>query len=150
VVIHDEPMSGLDPIRRKMGFELVMELRERGKTIFFCSHILSDVERLCDRIGVMVQGRLARVLERGEFFEDPDRTIHLLLPRLSEEQQQVLGSLPCFLTLEQGGTVLSAAPPDLSLITEALRGQRIDIRASRSGRLSLEDLFMTIVEGQRI
>lgn len=66
VVVLDEPMSGLDPIGRKMVFDLVMELREAGKTIFFCSHILNDVERLCDRIGLIHQGRLVKSFARDE------------------------------------------------------------------------------------
>lgn len=66
VIVLDEPMSGLDPIGRKMVFDLVMELKQAGKTIFFCSHILNDVERLCDRIGLIHQGRLVRSFEREE------------------------------------------------------------------------------------
>lgn len=61
VVILDEPMSGLDPIGRKMVGDLIVELREAGKTVFFSSHILTDIERLCDRYGVVVGGRLRRV-----------------------------------------------------------------------------------------
>jgi ABC-2 type transport system ATP-binding protein len=70
IVILDEPMSGLDPIGRRMVFDLVMELKEEGKTIFFCSHILNDVERLCDRIGVMVGGRLLHILGRENFADN--------------------------------------------------------------------------------
>ncbi len=70
VVVLDEPMSGLDPIGRKMVFDLVMELKREGKTIFFCSHILNDVERLCDRIGLMHKGRLVRMFERDEVMSD--------------------------------------------------------------------------------
>ena len=58
VVILDEPMSGLDPIGRKMVGDLILELKNEGKTVFFSSHILNDVERFCDRIAVIVGGRL--------------------------------------------------------------------------------------------
>lgn len=63
VVILDEPMSGLDPIGRKMVGDLIMELKGRGKTVFFSSHILSDIERFCDRVGIIVGGRL-RLVDR--------------------------------------------------------------------------------------
>lgn len=63
VVILDEPMSGLDPIGRKMVGDIILELKEAGKTVFFSSHILSDVERFCDRVGIIVGGRL-RMVER--------------------------------------------------------------------------------------
>jgi ABC-2 type transport system ATP-binding protein len=61
VVILDEPMSGLDPIGRKMVVDLIVDLKKNGKTVFFSSHILNDVERLCDRVGIIVKGRLRRV-----------------------------------------------------------------------------------------
>jgi len=61
VVILDEPMSGLDPIGRKMVGDLIVELKGEGKTVFFSSHILADIERFCDRYGIIVGGRLRRV-----------------------------------------------------------------------------------------
>lgn len=58
VVVLDEPMSGLDPIGRKMVGDLILELKREGKTVFFSSHILTDIERFCDRAGIIVRGRL--------------------------------------------------------------------------------------------
>ncbi len=56
--ILDEPMSGLDPMGRKLVTDVILELKGRGKTVFFSSHILSDIEKLCDRIGILNKGRL--------------------------------------------------------------------------------------------
>ena len=61
VAILDEPMSGLDPIGRKMVGDLIIELKRQGKTIFFSSHILTDIERLCDRVGIIIGGKLRLV-----------------------------------------------------------------------------------------
>jgi len=58
VIILDEPMSGLDPIGRKMVGDLILELKSKGKTVFFSSHILTDIERFCDRAGIIVNGKL--------------------------------------------------------------------------------------------
>ncbi len=58
VLIFDEPMSGLDPVGRHMIKGLITELKAQGKTIFFSSHILSDIEALCDRIGIINNGVL--------------------------------------------------------------------------------------------
>ena len=58
VLIFDEPMSGLDPVGRHQIKGLIAELKQQGKTIFFSSHILSDIEALCDRIGVIHKGVL--------------------------------------------------------------------------------------------
>jgi ABC-2 type transport system ATP-binding protein len=60
-VILDEPMSGLDPIGRKMVGDLLVELKQQGKTVFFSSHILNDIERFSDRAGIIIGGRLRRV-----------------------------------------------------------------------------------------
>ena len=61
VVFLDEPMSGLDPIGRREVRDLIAALRQEGKTVFMCSHILSDIEVLCDRVAILKSGRLAHV-----------------------------------------------------------------------------------------
>ena len=58
VLLFDEPMSGMDPLGRHLIKTIMMELRGQGKTIFFSSHILSDIVALCDRIGVIHKGQL--------------------------------------------------------------------------------------------
>jgi ABC-2 type transport system ATP-binding protein len=60
-VVLDEPMSGLDPLGRKEMRDLILDLRRRGKTVFFSTHILPDVEALCDRVGIIIGGRLRDV-----------------------------------------------------------------------------------------
>src|SRR3989338_2327322 len=63
IVILDEPMTGLDPIGRRQVIDLILNLKSEGKTIFFSSHILEDIERVCDRIGILVNGRLVRTID---------------------------------------------------------------------------------------
>ncbi|MGH7230210.1 MAG: ABC transporter ATP-binding protein, partial [Nitrospiraceae bacterium] len=58
LVILDEPMSGLDPIGRKQVRDLILGLRDKGKTVFFSTHIIPDVEMICDRVGIVVKGKL--------------------------------------------------------------------------------------------
>lgn len=58
LVLLDEPMSGLDPVGRHEFREIIMGLKKAGKTIFFNSHILSDVEDICDRVGILLHGKL--------------------------------------------------------------------------------------------
>jgi ABC-2 type transport system ATP-binding protein len=71
IVFLDEPMSGLDPIGRREVRDLIASLRTRGTTVFMCSHILSDIEVLCDRVGILNRGRLA---ETGRLEELRERT----------------------------------------------------------------------------
>ena len=61
LVVLDEPMSGLDPVGRKEIRDLILSLRQEGKTVLFSTHILSDVELLCDRVAIIVGGRLRDV-----------------------------------------------------------------------------------------
>src|SRR6186713_2829376 len=59
IVFFDEPMSGLDPIGRREIRELIIELRQKGTTVFMSTHILSDVEALCDEVAILRRGRLS-------------------------------------------------------------------------------------------
>lgn len=61
VVFLDEPMSGLDPIGRREARDLIWDLRARGATVFLCTHVLSDIETLCDRACIMQKGKLAHI-----------------------------------------------------------------------------------------
>jgi ABC-2 type transport system ATP-binding protein len=58
LIILDEPMSGLDPLGRREVRSLILRLRDRGSTVFFSSHVLSDAEALCSRVGILANGRL--------------------------------------------------------------------------------------------
>ncbi len=60
LVILDEPMSGLDPVGRGDVRDVILDLRRRGKTVFFSTHIIPDVEAVCDRVGIIVKGKLVR------------------------------------------------------------------------------------------
>jgi ABC-2 type transport system ATP-binding protein len=66
VVVLDEPMSGLDPLGRREVRDIILELKREGRTVLFSTHILSDAEMLCDRVGVIVGGKLRGVGTPGE------------------------------------------------------------------------------------
>ena len=61
LVILDEPMSGLDPVGRKDVRDIILSLRDQGKTVFFSTHIISDVEMICDRVGILAKGTMLAV-----------------------------------------------------------------------------------------
>ena len=67
LLVLDEPVSGLDPLGLKEMRQLVLDLNKQGKTIFFSSHIISEAEKLCHRVGIIHQGRLARIIQRSEW-----------------------------------------------------------------------------------
>ena len=66
-LVLDEPVSGLDPLGLKEMRQLLAELNAQGKTIFFSSHIISEAEKLCHRVGIIHEGKLARVIQRSEW-----------------------------------------------------------------------------------
>lgn len=66
LLILDEPMSGLDPVGRQLVLDLIREYKAKGTTILFCSHILTDVERVCSRIAVMHRGQIAATISPAE------------------------------------------------------------------------------------
>ncbi|MFC1557863.1 ABC transporter ATP-binding protein [candidate division KSB1 bacterium] len=69
LLILDEPLITLDPLGRRQFKSIIRELKEKGKTIFFSSHILEDAEDICDRVGIIVNGRLKKVGVPGEFIK---------------------------------------------------------------------------------
>lgn len=142
VLILDEPMSGLDPLGRRLLFDLVMDLKSQGKTIFFCSHILSDVERLCDRIGLLVKGRLIKEFDKSLFVENPALPIHLVVGPLRKEQQQVLEVGGVEVELQSDFSLVSLAPERLVETVELLDRLGIKVLGTRSGKVSLEQLFL--------
>jgi ABC-2 type transport system ATP-binding protein len=75
LVIFDEPTSALDPIGRVQVREMILRAREAGKTVFLSSHLLSEVEQICDRIGIVIRGRVARVGTIKELLESQDRFV---------------------------------------------------------------------------
>jgi ABC-2 type transport system ATP-binding protein len=90
IYILDEPMSGLDPLGRRLITEVILGLRQQGKTVFFSSHILSDVERLCDRIGILNKGELLFSGEAGAFVQDGS-SLEDAFVRLIEEHEEAHG-----------------------------------------------------------
>lgn len=70
LIILDEPMSGLDPMGRKEVRDLILSLRDQGKTVFFSTHILSDVEMICDRVGILAKGKMLSVGRVEDFVSD--------------------------------------------------------------------------------
>lgn len=104
VVFLDEPMSGLDPMGRYQVRQIILSLKEQGKTIFFNSHILTDVEKICDRIAILVKGELIcigsleEILGTGESYQvivksNQEENLSQWLVNLSKENNLWTGIL---------------------------------------------------------
>lgn len=148
IVIFDEPMSGLDPVGRKMVFDLVTELKDQGKTIFFCSHILNDVERLCDRIGLMNKGRFIKQFERQVFHQNASKSVFLQVGPLSSEQYEQIEKRGGSVREDPAGHLVAVSGPDFFAMNRYLEGSGVVVRGCRSEWMSLEQMFMQAVEEQ--
>jgi ABC-2 type transport system ATP-binding protein len=85
VVFLDEPMSGLDPIGRKEVRDLILRLRAEGKTVFMNTHILSDVEMVCDRVAIIVRGQIRFEGATHEFLAGGEPEVDVVLAGLPPE-----------------------------------------------------------------
>ncbi|TKJ28283.1 multidrug ABC transporter ATP-binding protein [bacterium (candidate division B38) B3_B38] len=86
LVILDEPMSSLDPIGRRMVRDIIIDLGKRGKTVFFSSHILSDVEMVCDRVAIIIGGRIISVGKIGELVKEKVDFHEIVLDGISTDK----------------------------------------------------------------
>jgi ABC-2 type transport system ATP-binding protein len=93
LVILDEPMSGLDPIGRKEVRDIILNLKDRGKTVFFSTHILPDVEMICDRVGTLIKGTLRDIGPLEELLGTQIKNIDITVRGLSEIGLNKVGSL---------------------------------------------------------
>ena len=86
LAILDEPSEGLDPLMQRAFYEILEALKKEGRTIFFSSHVLSEVERVCDRVAIVRRGQLVAVEEIAELLERRKRKVSMRLagtaPRL--------------------------------------------------------------------
>jgi ABC-2 type transport system ATP-binding protein len=140
VVFLDEPMSGLDPLGRHEIRELIQDLKDRGKTIFFSTHILSDAEALCDRVAVIHKGELRGVGVVNDLRSSMTEKTEVIWQgagALTGVARQVTDSHVT------GDTVrATVASQDLDLLLEKLRQQRARLVSVTPLRGTLEDYFL--------
>jgi ABC-2 type transport system ATP-binding protein len=149
VLVLDEPMSGLDPIGRRMVRDLLIEQRRRGKTLLFTSHILSDVEMLCDRVAIVHRGQVTDQGPLHELLRPEVRRVELELEAVGADLREALHRAATDVREMEGRTVAVVEGdthiPDL--LAEALRtGARIV--AVTPQRETLEDLFVRDAVGK--
>ncbi len=148
LVFLDEPMSGLDPLGRREVREVILRLKERKKTVFFSTHILSDAETLCDRVAVLNHGRLQGCGELNTILRLGVTTTEFVLEAPSAQVMAEL--MPCASSVIRTGERVRLEIPEDSKVQRSLeiilRGKTKVISMNPVKR-SLEDYFLQKVGG---
>jgi ABC-2 type transport system ATP-binding protein len=146
LLILDEPTSGLDPLGRRHIRDLILQERQKGTTILFCTHIIADVEALCDRLVVLVGGKQVREGSVAELITGGGQTVELMLEGLTAEQLATI-ALPSDGVQEVSGRLLVRVNEgELQQWLRAVLDKGGKVARIQPVRFSLEDLFMSALK----
>lgn len=151
LVILDEPMSGLDPIGRLEIRELIRDLKNRGKTVFFSSHIISDVELLADRVCILHRGRKVAEGRIGDLLGGEAIKYYEICVEGIERTDELIAALNGSFVSHflRGNVLVFHVPSELSAnrVIDAARDAKGNITAIIPVRVNLEELFIEKVGG---
>jgi len=142
LVILDEPLSGLDPIGRKEMKDVLTQAKARGKTLFFSSHILSDIEMICDRVAIIDKGRIVRTGVTRDLVEEGASEVEIQASSDREDLEAALGGL---------GRIAERVGPTVRLTAPHADGPRLvaklvelgaEVRSVNTRTATLEDVFI--------
>src|SRR5882724_2277085 len=143
VVFLDEPMSGLDPVGRREVRDLIASLRTEGKTVFMCSHILSDIEVLCDSVAILKGGSVARSGSLEELRAQATNAIEIVATGADATAIEQALSINVEVTSTPSGLHIQVTNErDVDVVIAALRQVNGKLVSVQPVRQSLEDLFM--------
>lgn len=141
IVVLDEPQSGLDPIGRKDVRDLILEERDRGRTILMCSHILPDVEQICDRVVIMHMGRVVKSGPLNELVDIEDAQVEITLRLADADALPEEGVLSTERAVDGSLRVLVSHASDVDHVLRAAMQAGGSVVAVTPHRKSLEDVF---------
>ena len=144
VVFLDEPMSGLDPIGRRMARSLILSLRDRGTTVFFSSHILADAEAICSRVAILAGGRLLSVGRLSEMVAFDVKGWEVIVEQVPEGRVSEITGLASRVQRIAEGRYSLEFPPDArpDAVVTGLAARGASVLSVNPMRETLEDVFM--------
>jgi ABC-2 type transport system ATP-binding protein len=150
LLVLDEPTDGVDPVGRSQIRSVLKQLREAGTTVFLNSHILQEVELICDRVAILHQGRLMFVGKASEISTGRAQEVVLEVAGEREAIERGLGELQASgwneaETHTQQLTLNLAEQPDIDRVVDSLRAAGVSIIGLERRRESLEDAFLHVV-----
>jgi ABC-2 type transport system ATP-binding protein len=148
LILLDEPSSALDPEGRSDVLNMIRDLKDRGKTVFLSTHILSDAERVCDRVGILFRGRMVVEKSLQTLLAENVKSIYdiLLFETLHDDSLKELGRLPGVKCVERDREKLSVEvdSPHISgnALLSYLSSTDAVVRSFELRRATLEDIFL--------
>lgn len=143
LVILDEPTSGLDPLGRRLVRDLILELRREGAAVLFCTHIMSDVEMLCDRVALLIGGSIHKCGRISELVADT-RTHEVVVDHATKERVEALVKKEDLLRIEVSAerVLLHVADSRLQEVLRQLVNGGAAVTRIQPERIPLEETFM--------
>ena len=137
----DEPTSGLDPLMQRKFFDLIREENKRGVTVFFSSHILGEVQRLCTRVGIIREGSIAEISDIRTLQQNNYKKVHVTAPGLTPD----FFTLPGVTNIQvEDGTTHFFFKGDINAVVRKLSGVQVtDVTIEEP---TLEEIFMHYYE----
>jgi ABC-2 type transport system ATP-binding protein len=144
LVILDEPLGGLDPLGRKEVRDIIVRLKEEGKTVFLSSHILQDIEMVCDRVAIIVSGE---IVSQGALHDLVSEKIYFTEVILSGIEEKELKGLAESFSVKGGRILLRVLREEnLEKILELIQSQKGKIHSLIPRTETLEDIFVEMVK----
>jgi ABC-2 type transport system ATP-binding protein len=146
LLIFDEPTSGLDPIAHSEISDLILNLRDQGKTVFLSSHQLSDVELVCDRVAILNKGKMLKTGHLNELLTA--NHVEITLAGVDGAAKEKLSSMAERSESRDGSLVLQQQEGDkVGAIIDAARAAKCKVVSVIPQRRTLEDMFVEIIRG---
>ena len=146
LVLLDEPLGGLDPLGRKEIRDIIVRLKEEGKTVFLSSHILQDIEMICDRVAIIVEGS---IINQGKLHELISEKILFTEIILSGIQEKELAGWGETITTYGGKTLIKVLDENkVEEVLQLAQSKNASVHSLVPRTESLEDFFVSMVKSQ--
>lgn len=146
LLVLDEPTSGLDPAGRKEVRDLILQLKAQGKTVFLSSHLLSEVEQVCDRVIVVDHGRVVGTGTMQQMLEQNNR-VEIVVDQVSPELEETIKAQGASVTREDNRVRIHVEPEHKRAVAEAVWAAGGDVISLSPVKASLEEVFLKLVGG---
>jgi len=148
IVFLDEPQSGLDPFGRKEMRDIILKLKEEGKTVFFSSHILSDAEMICDRVGILYKGKLINVGYLRDLLSAQTKEYEIVASNLQEEMLKDLEAKCQRVVVRKQDVMLCVRQKaDAEQIVRTILASPAQLVSYTPRQETLEEYFIRQIEG---